>query len=180
MNTDRYLRSVEFVLWVGAASGAVVLGSLALGLLIGRDLVTGKFVMFVAGFLLFGVGSLLIQPSRPTDDLDAETTVEHRMGIDRSNEDFGTGGGTGSASQSTSGGGGSGDDSSGLTKLRKRFRSQRTHQHRYEARLQEVGPLADHELPFERRIGRGWKLFVTGLVVLAVSFVLETGLGVTV
>ncbi len=168
MTAERYLRVVEFCLWVLAASAVIVVGSLALGLLLGRNFVTGKYVMFVVGFLLFGAGSLMIQPSRPTDELDAETTVEHRMGIDRSR-------GSSSGADDADG-----DGRSGLTRLRNRLRSRQTHQHRYEARLQEIGPLAGHDLPFDRRVDRSWKIFATGLVVLAVSFLLEAGLGVSV
>lgn len=169
MRTDRYLRLVDFGLWVLAASTAIVVGSLALGLVIGRDVVTGKYVMFVVGFLLFGVGSLMMQPSRPKEQVDAETTIEHRMGVDSSRQ------GPGDADGESGG-----DGASNVAKLRKGLRPQQTHQHRYEARLQEVGPLADTDLPFERRVSRSVKIFATGLVVLAVSFLLEVGLGVSV
>jgi len=51
---------------------------------------------------------------------------------------------------------------------------------RLEAAIQRVPPLRDDYLPVERRVGRGPKLFVTSLVVLAASALLEVGLGVRV
>jgi|GEM_PF-224803 len=53
-----------------------------------------------------------------------------------------------------------------------------THQSRFEARIQELPPLRDQHLPFDRRIDRSPKVFVASLVVLAVSILLEFGLGV--
>ena len=55
-----------------------------------------------------------------------------------------------------------------------------TSQNRLEVRIQELPPLQDEHLRFERRIGRAPKLFVTGLVVLGVSLLLEFGFGVAV
>lgn len=166
MKRVRYLRLVEFGLWVLVASTAVILGSLFLGLVVGRDLLTGKYITFAVGFLLFGIGSLMIQPARPHESAQ----------FDRSTGGGGVhSGGFGSASP----GNGDGDSDSpvdpdvDISTLRKRVQSQKTHQHRYEAKLQQIGPLADAELPFERRVSRGVKIFVTGLVVLGFSFVME-------
>jgi len=125
MRTERVLRLVDFALWVLAASTVAVVVSGALGFLIGDGLVGAKYGTFVAGFLLFGLGSLLIQPGRTGDD-----ALE---GI-------------------------SGDASP---------------EHEYEARLQEVGPLADEHLPYADRVSRDWKIFATSIVVLLVSLALE-------
>lgn len=164
MPSDRYLRTVEFVLWVATASAAIVAASLALGLLVGRDLVTGKYVLFVVGFLLFGVGSLLIQPSRPTTDLD-EALQPSREPLDGA----AAGPNAGSADE------GRPDRmrAPDLTTLRNQLGAPATHQHRFEARIQEIGPLAEHPLPFHERIGREYKIFVTSLVVLAFSLGME-------
>ncbi|MFB6206644.1 MAG: hypothetical protein ABEJ05_08990 [Haloglomus sp.] len=127
MTSDRWLRVVDFLLWVGAASTAVVfvcgVPALALG---GPPAV--KQVLFVVGFLLFGLASLGIQPSRPHRDeqlVTAETDSEADL----------------------------------------------------EARLQDLAPV-EERLPYDDRVGRDTKLFVTSLVVLAVSLVMEVGFGV--
>ncbi len=168
MTNERYLRLVEFSVWVLAATGVVVGASLVVGLAAGRDLLTVKYVLFGVGFLLFGVGSLLIQPTRP-----------HEM------VEKGPGGQTGGRPRGGASGGRAsdgGDDRSSdarvdpdvdVSTLRKRVQMQQSRQHRLERKLQDVGPLADAELPYDRRIGRGVKFFVTGLLVLLVSFAME-------
>lgn len=158
MPTRRQLRLVEFALWVLAASAIVIAAGLALGFLLGRDLLTGKRVLFVVGFLIFGLGSLLIQPSRPRPDRESEPHVGREGGRI-------VGNGDGEVPDEPVG--------EGTDAVREQFETADTHQHRFEARLQEVGPLADHDLPFGQRIDRSYKIFVTGLVVLAFSFAME-------
>ena len=128
MATERWLRVVEFVLWVGTVATLVTGVSLILGFVIGGGLLMAKYAMFVLGFLLVGIGSLGLQPQRPHKD-------EKPLVLD-------------------------------------------TSQNRLEARIQELPPLRDEQLRFERRIGRAPKLFVAGLVVLGVSILLEFGFGV--
>jgi len=65
MRSELGLKLVEFVLWVVAAAAVVVLASTAVGLLVGGDLLTVKYTLFLVGVLLFGVGSLAIQPESP-------------------------------------------------------------------------------------------------------------------
>ncbi|MFB6200618.1 MAG: hypothetical protein ABEI98_01260 [Halorhabdus sp.] len=48
----------------------------------------------------------------------------------------------------------------------------------FEQRLEALPPLSGTPIPLERRVSRNVKLFVTSLVLLAVSFALEVGLGV--
>lgn len=131
MRSERALRTVEFVFWVAFVAGTVVAVALALGFATGEGLLGAKYVLFLVGFLTFGLGSLAIQPASP-DDGSKRVTL-------------------------------SSDDEA-----------------RFEAALQELPPLRDGRLPVDRRVGRNVKLFVTSLVVLAVSAVLEIGLGVTV
>jgi hypothetical protein len=176
MKSLRYLQLVDLVLWVLAAGGAIIVGSLLLGFVIGRDLLTGKYILFGVGFLLFGIGSLMIQPTRPQERAQMGRT--DGRGPSRSSGPKGAGGPPGAGEpqpgEADRGGGDSRiDPEVDLSTLRKRVQSQRTHQHRYEARLQEIGPLADAELPFERRISRGTKVFLTGLVVLGFSLAME-------
>ncbi|CCQ33944.1 hypothetical protein HLRTI_002259 [Halorhabdus tiamatea SARL4B] len=49
----------------------------------------------------------------------------------------------------------------------------------FEQRIQELPPLDGRNLPFEDRVSRNVKVFVTSLIVLGVSILLEVGLGVT-
>lgn len=130
MATERHLRVIEFVLWVGTVSALTTGGSLILGYVIGRGLLTAKYAMFVFGFILVGVGSIGLQPQRPHKD-------EQLLDLD-------------------------------------------TSQNRLEARIQDLPPLQDEHLRFERRIGRAPKLLVAGLIVLAISIFLEFGLKIAV
>lgn len=157
------LRLLEFVLWVLAASAAVIAASLTVGLVVGGDLLSGKYVLFVVGFLLFGVGSLLLQPSRPRRGRGAdgsspgEDAAGSRFGPTAGGDQYGT----------------ARDLAAGLGGLRGRLDDREPREHRFEAKIQSIGPLADHPLPFEERIGRGYKIFATSLVVLAFSFGME-------
>lgn len=65
-------------------------------------------------------------------------------------------------------------------KDKKRVRPDAVDETRIEKRIQEIPPLAGEYLPFEARVGRSTKLFVTGLVVLAISLFMEVGLGIAV
>lgn len=47
-----------------------------------------------------------------------------------------------------------------------------------EAALQQVPPLRGRLLPYEDRVSRDWKLFLTGVATLAVSLAMEVFLGV--
>ena len=170
MGSDRSLRLLEFCQWVLAASAGVVVASLALGLVVGGDLLTGKYVLFVVGFLLFGTGALLLQPTRPHEAAQLERAGRRTGG----GPDGGPGGGsTGGPGSDEDGEAGFGERSMELSALRKRVQLQRSREHRYEAKLMALGPLSDARLPFEQRIGRGPKIFLTGLVVLGVSLLME-------
>lgn len=161
--STRQLRLIEFVLWVVTVSAVVITSSLAVGLVVGGDLLTGKYILFVVGFLIFGIGSFLIQPSRPRRD-HAEATQTNQEPAEGLRFDPNSGGHQYGTVL------GSGPD---LDTLRHRLRARATHQHRFEAKIQEVGPLADHHLPFDQRIGREYKIFATSFVVLAFSLAME-------
>lgn len=164
MPSDRYLRLVDFVLWVATVGGTIIVVSLILGLIVGRDLVTGKYILFVVGFLLFGVGSLLIQPSRPRGDRESAL---------RSNPEFLGGPGFGPVAEGNDGGGSTRKRVPDAATLRNQLGAPSTHQHRFEAKIQTIGPLADQHLPFQQRIGREYKIFVTSLLVLGFSLAME-------
>ena len=170
MGSDRSLRVLEFCQWVLGASAAVVVGSLALGLVVGGDLLTGKYVLFVVGFLLFGAGALMLQPARPHESAQFERAGRGTGG----GHSGGPGGSSpGSTGSDEDGDGPFGDRSMELSALRKRVQLQQSREHRYEAILMDLGPLSRRQLPFDRRIGRGPKVFATGLVVLGVSLLME-------
>lgn len=160
MPGKRYLQIVDLILWVGVASSAIVAASLIVGLVVGGDLLTGKYVLFVVGFLVFGLGSLLMQPTGPpgpaTEGRPSEAGARQPSSAPGGSE-FGT----------------VRDPIPGLETLRDQFREEPTRQYRFEARLQGIGPLAEHDLPLEERVGRPYKIFATSLVVLAFSLAME-------
>lgn len=166
MGSDRTRRLLEFCQWVLGASTAVVVASLALGLVIGGDLLTGKYVLFLVGFLLFGIGTLMLQPTRPHE----AAQLEH---ADRRGSEGIAGGQPGGPGADDDREGGFDEQSVELSALRKRVQLERSREHPYEAKLVKMGPLSGRQVPFEKRIGRGPKVFVTSLVVLAVSWLLE-------
>lgn len=164
MPSNRYLRLVEFGIWVVTVGGIIIASSLLLGLIVGGNLIAGKYILFVVGFLLFGVGSLLIQPSRPRGD--QEVVSQPSPGIregTRQNKTVAVKDESGTI----------GERYLDLETLRDQLGVPSTHQHRFEAKLQMIGPLADHHLPFDQRIGRGYKIFVTSLLVLGFSLAME-------
>ena len=169
MSTDRTLAILEFSLWVLAATAIVVAVAFPLGLLVGGDLIAGKTALFVAGFLLFGAGSIAIQPEGP--DLEGSIYDPDRDGAgEGTGDDEGRTGGRRPTVLSMFGGGSQPTEETGVT-----AEDRRTGDSRFEARIRAVGPLANHHLPAEKRIGRSFKIFATGILVLAVSFLLEVG-----
>ena len=126
---NRWLRLVEFAVWVAAVTAVVVAVAAVPSFLLGTGLLTLKYVLFVVGVLLFGLGIIAIQPKRPRRDSELVTTES-------------------------------------------------ADEYDFEARLQDLPPLAGRRLPFNDRIGRDAKLFAVGLAVLAVSALLEYGFGV--
>ncbi len=71
---NRWLRLVEFALWVAAVTAAVVAVAAVPSFVLGTGLLTLKYVLFVVGVLLFGFGSIAIQPKRPRRDSELVTT----------------------------------------------------------------------------------------------------------
>ncbi|MFB6141298.1 MAG: hypothetical protein ABEJ26_12800 [Halosimplex sp.] len=128
-STGRALLLAEFLLWVLVVGALVSVAAAAVGLVLGGTLVTAKIAVFVAGVLMFGIGSFAIQPTPPQRD-------EKRVSIEG------------------------------------------THQTGLEARIQEIPPLRDEDIPFDQRVGRGKKVFAASLVVLGVSLAMEFGLGI--
>lgn len=65
MATERRLQAIEFGLWVATVATIVVVLGGGVGYGLGGSLVGAKYALFVVGFLLFGVGTLAIQPPKP-------------------------------------------------------------------------------------------------------------------
>jgi len=129
------LRLVEFVYWTGTSTLALlaVLGVLAI--VFGSGLLTLKYLLFVVGFLLFGVGTFGMRAGlkrRPNRETPSNPYFESDQELD------------------------------------------------FETRIQAVPPLRDDPLPYQDRVSRNVKLFATGLVLLAISLLLEVVLGVQV
>lgn len=68
MTSEHVLRLADFLFWVAAVAVVVVGAALVLGIAVGEGLLAAKYVLFVVGFLLFGLGSLAIQPAPPQKD----------------------------------------------------------------------------------------------------------------
>lgn len=66
--TSNWLRLADFVLWVTTVGAAVVGVSAVIAFAVGGGLLTLKLLLFVVGFLMFGVGSVGIQPKSPHRD----------------------------------------------------------------------------------------------------------------
>lgn len=82
MTSDRAYRLIEFCVWVLVVSAAVTLVLGFLSLITGGGLVLLKFLLFVVGFLVFGFGSLGLQPKSPRRDrklITAEGDEEFRF-----------------------------------------------------------------------------------------------------
>jgi hypothetical protein len=124
------LRLLEVVFWVVAVTGAVVSVAVVLGLGMEGGLTISKRILFVVGFLMFGVSSFLLRPKPPTKDDDGVLDVDDP------------------------------DET------------------RVEAAIQRVPPLRSNPIPADQRVNRNVKLFLTSVAILAVSFLMETALGV--
>jgi hypothetical protein len=132
---SRRLQALEAVYWILAATAGTVLGLSVLSVVFGDGLLTLKYLLFVVGFLLFGVGSVALWRGtrrRPT----IWPSVE--VGPDR-------------------------EDDLAL-----------------ERRLWELPGLRGEWLPPTDRLSRPVKLFLTGLLVLAISYTMEAVFGVAV
>ncbi len=68
MTTEFRVRLLEFCLWVLTATAAIVSVLGVVSFLVGGGLLRLKFYLFVAGLLIFGIGSFGIQPERPSRD----------------------------------------------------------------------------------------------------------------
>ncbi|PSQ30362.1 hypothetical protein BRD16_07465 [Halobacteriales archaeon SW_6_65_46] len=142
---NRWLRLAEFAVWTAGATVAVVATAAVPSLLFGSGLLTLKYVLFVVGVLLFGLGSFAIQPESPAQ-LRPEQSPSDRGATTR------------------------------IPRPRQ-FSTEGTDEFGVEARLEELPPMRGR-LPFDDRVGRDAKLFVTSLLVLAVSAALEFVVGV--
>lgn len=129
------LRVIEACYWILAVA-AMITGGLAVpAFVLGEGLLTLKYLLFVVGFLCFGIGSWSLwarSRKRPTIWPDVDT------GIDL-------------------------DDDLG-----------------FEQFLWELPGLRGEWLPPHERLGRSVKLFLTGVLVLVISYTMEAGFGVTV
>ncbi|MFW5919415.1 MAG: DUF7555 family protein, partial [Halanaeroarchaeum sp.] len=129
------LRALEAVYWIFGGTTVVILGSGVLAFVFGDGLLTLKYLLFIIGFFLFGIGSFALwrktrrRPTIwPSVDVGPDTTEE--LGLER--------------------------------------------------RLWELPGLRGEYLPPSARVSRPVKLFVTGVLVLAVSYAMEAFFGVRV
>ncbi len=129
------LRLLEAGYWVLAVASGVVVGLGVLAFVFGDGLLTLKYLLFVVGFLLFGLGSVVLWRGtrrRPSiwPSIGPDVDAPNELGFER--------------------------------------------------RLWDLPGLRGAYLTPEDRVSRPVKLFLTGLAVLAVSYVMETVFGITV
>jgi len=151
MTRNQFRRPLECTYWIGMATVMVVVVGFVVGFAVGGTLLSVKYTLFVLGVLLFGVGSLLLQPSSPGER--TRSTAGRLL----------------KRLPSLSGSSGTqADDLTGAPR------------DRIGALVQRFPPFNRDPLPPDRRISRSLKVFVTGLVVLGISFAMEFVFGVTV
>lgn len=128
-------RILDVVSWVlVVAVGTVVFFTIP-AFVLGSGLLSLKYLLFVVGFLYFGIGSWILwlrsrrRPSRWFD---------RSFGVDPDQEFW------------------------------------------FERRLWNHFPLAHRWLPPRERVDRSVKVFLTGMVILLVSYLMETVLGITI
>lgn len=129
------LRVLEAVYWVAAVALMLAVGVGVLAFVFGDGWLTLKYLLFVIGFLIFGVGSWALwarSRKRPT----IWPSVD--VGPDRDDELW------------------------------------------FEPWLWELPGLRGEWLPARDRVSRPLKLFLTGLAVLALSYLMESVFGVSV
>lgn len=79
---SNWLRFTEFVLWVLVVGGAVSAAAILAGYVVGGTLLSAKYGVFVVGALLFGIGSLGIQPTpsyKEKKRISLDSTHQHGL-----------------------------------------------------------------------------------------------------
>lgn len=76
--TSNVARVGEFAVWVGVASITVVAACVVGAYALGDGAITLKYVLFVVGFILFGLGGLGIQPKSKRRDRQRVTFETER------------------------------------------------------------------------------------------------------
>ncbi len=128
------LRVLEATYWILAVTAMITVG-LGILALAGNGLLTLKYLLFVVGFLLFGIGAwALWAGSRKRPTIWPEVSIGPDV-----------------------------DDAVW-----------------FERRLWDLPGLRGEWLPVHERVSRPIKLFLTGLAVLAISFVMEAVFGIAV
>jgi hypothetical protein len=143
------LQLTEFLLWVLIASTVTVILSGVTAFVIWTNLVAVKNALFLVGILLFGIGSVGIQPKRVRRRA-MNTRSEHKGSSDRTHRQISLG----------------------------QFSADTNTEYGFETRIQTIPPLRDNRLSINERVSRDWKLFATSLLVLATSLYFEIGLDI--
>ncbi|ERG96170.1 hypothetical protein [Haloquadratum walsbyi] len=144
------LQLTDFLLWVLFTSTVTVITSGVTALIIWANLIAVKNALFAVGIVLFGIGSIGIQPER----IRRRATNTRSAGATESS--------SGTRPQVSLG----------------QFSVDTNAEYGFEQRIQTIPPLRDNRLSFGERISRDWKIFATSLLVLATSLYFEIGLDV--
>lgn len=144
------LQLTEFLLWVLIASTVAIILSGVTAFIIWTNLVAVKNALFVVGILLFGIGSVGIQPKRVRRRAMNTRSENKAASSDRTHRQISLG----------------------------RFSADTNTEYGFETRIQTIPPLRNNRLSLSERVSRDWKLFATSLLVLATSLYFEIGLDV--
>lgn len=158
MTTKRRYTAAEFCLWVGAATAAAVAALGVLAFLVGGGLLSLKFYLFVVGILVFGVGSLGIQPKRPARDSTLTTVDDGDASSERPLLSR---------------------DADGRKRNGQLVTFESDDRTRFEERISALPPLRGRYVPMDDRVSRDVKIFTTGVVLLGISLAMEVVFGVT-
>jgi hypothetical protein len=170
------LQVADALAYVVVLTGGLLLLGSALSLALGQGLVGAKYLLFFAGFAMFGYATFLLRPTPPWSGSDRGSDSGSRAGSDprsrSGTDDAGPGRFGGNELLST------GSGSFGSTATRGRDAGEREAQdkpsHRLASRLLPPGM----RLPPEQRLSAGTKMLLAAVAVLATSYLLETAFNV--
>jgi hypothetical protein len=184
------LQAADALAYVVVLTGGLFLLGSALGFALGQGLVGTKYLLFFAGFGMFGYATFLLRPSAPWK---GKTTG--RSGGSGRSSGSGTGSRSGPGSDSPPGGDGadtgrfggggllptgsaSGSDSLDSASTRGRDAGEREAQDKPTHRLASRLLPPRMRLPPEQRLSAGAKMLLAAVAVLATSYLLEAAFGV--
>lgn len=132
-------QALDAIVYVVAVTVIVVVASIAISFALGGDWLGVKYILFIVGFVLFGIGTLKLRPTaawRKGDGNREKALLQTGRDSDHESESW------------------------------------------LQARIQRVPPLDRYGLRPNERLSDGAKLFLASVLILLLSFVLESVFGI--